>query len=197
MISEKNYNKLMERFGNIASWAIWQKRGETPKSNMGDLTIFDDPEILSKLNPNVVFVALNASGNHEDCLDKKRPWFNFHSTSPRAQSFKLREALYGTPLWGGYLTDIIKYHKEPNSSKVKKLIKTRPDIVDENIKYFMEELSYLGENPIIVALGTDSYELLKEKLPKSYQIRRMTHYSAQFKYKEVYAQEVANILKDL
>ena len=194
MISQYNYDFLKNHFGNVASWAIWREPGETPKSNMGDLSIFDDPDLLEKLNPNVVFVGLNASGKHENYLKTEQPWFNFHSGAPTSNSFKLRFALMGTALWGGYITDIIKFYKEADSTSVGRFIKQHPEIVKENISIFREELSLLNDRPLLIALGGKSYELLKEHLADKYQIEKMTHYSAQFSYRDIYPREVAEIL---
>lgn len=194
MITRQNYDALRARFGSIASWAVWREQGETPKSNMGDLSVFDDPDLLNKLNPGVVFVGLNASGKHEEYLRTERPWFNFHSGAPTSNSFKLRYALSGTPLWGGYITDIIKFHKEADSSSVGRFIRENPGIVRENIALFEEELSYLDPDPLLIALGGKSYELLTANLSGRYRIERMTHYSAQFPYRERYPEEIAGIL---
>ena len=31
-----------KKYGHYASWAIWAEVGDTPKSNMGDLNIFEE-----------------------------------------------------------------------------------------------------------------------------------------------------------
>ena len=38
----------------------------------------------------------------------QKPLANFHSPNHRALDFKLRFSFKKTPLWGGYMTDIIK-----------------------------------------------------------------------------------------
>ena len=65
MISRQNYNDLLERFWDVASWAMWLKPiGDRPKSNVGNLSIFNDPNLLEKINKGFVFVG----------LQKEVPW---------------------------------------------------------------------------------------------------------------------------
>ena len=60
MISKENYKKLLEKFWDVASWAIWMPAtAGYPKSNVGDLKIFNDPDLLKKINTGFVFVGLN------------------------------------------------------------------------------------------------------------------------------------------
>lgn len=51
MISETVYKNLQIEYGDMASWAIWKRPGSTPKSNTGDMSIWDDPNLLGMLNP--------------------------------------------------------------------------------------------------------------------------------------------------
>ena len=60
-----------------------------------------------KSNPNIIFVALNFS--RETVMED---FANFHDARHISQDFKIRYALKGTKLWGGYMTDIIKNFPE-------------------------------------------------------------------------------------
>lgn len=60
-------------------------------SNMDDLTIFDNENILLKLNPNIIFVGLNLSVS--DVVIN--PFENFYGSGGGA--FKIRYALKNTP----------------------------------------------------------------------------------------------------
>ncbi|MBQ1904737.1 MAG: hypothetical protein II168_10265, partial [Ruminococcus sp.] len=111
MINQNIYNELKERYWNVSSWTIWsQPIDNRPKSNMGSLDVFDDLDLLNKLNTRFVFVGLNGSGVHEGFYNPNKPWHNFHSDNPRGNDYKLRYALNATPFWGSYITDIIKYY---------------------------------------------------------------------------------------
>ena len=61
------------------------KETTPPRFNMGDLSILDsqqNPNLLSQLKPDVVFVGLNTSID----ITNLEPFSNFHPTSPYAQA---------------------------------------------------------------------------------------------------------------
>ena len=69
VIDLEKFNFIKKKYGQVASWAVWKEVGETPKSNMGDLSILDpqqNPDVLSELKPDIVFVGLNVSRNIGD-----------------------------------------------------------------------------------------------------------------------------------
>ena len=37
-----HFEKIKKLYGDYASWAIWAEEGDKPKSNMDNLSIFDD-----------------------------------------------------------------------------------------------------------------------------------------------------------
>ena len=107
----EKFNFIKRKYGKVASWAVWKEVGETPMSNMGDLSILDpqqNPDVLSELKPDVVFVGFNTSRD----ITNTPHFSNFHSNSPHAKDYKIRFALNDTELWGGYMTDIIKDYPE-------------------------------------------------------------------------------------
>ena len=186
MITREKFDSIKEKYGRVASWAIWAHEDKEPKSNMGDLTVLD-PEInknlLSELNPNVVLVALNFS---EDVNHK--PFENFHAGG-KFQDYKTRYALRDSPYWGGYMTDIIKNQPEKNSDELVKYLKTHPDEVQSNVESFRQELRDIGaKKPRLVAFGNDVYDILKRNLPE-FEIVKIPHY-AHFISKEKYREEV-------
>lgn len=197
MITQNQYERLKTEFGDVASWAIWmaQKPDGKAKSNISDLSIFDSKDILELLNPNFVLVGLNASV-HE--LPETKPWMSFHSADVRrSQDYKLRDVLLGTPLWGSYITDIIKNYPEKLSGKLRNCIKRNPEILVDNIKVFRQELEILGTKPTLIALGNDSYDLLAQTtLCEQFTIKRITHYAATIA-KQSYKDEVEKLLDDL
>ena len=187
MITREKFDSIKEKYGRVASWAIWAHEDEEPKSNMGDLTVLD-PEInknlLSELNPNVVLVGLNFS---ED-VDHK-PFENFHAGG-KFQDYKTRYALRDSPYWGGYMTDIIKNQPEKNSDELVKYLKTHPDEVQSNVESFRQELRDIGaKKPRLVSFGNDVYDILKRNLPE-FEIVKITHYAYRSINKEKYREEV-------
>lgn len=180
MITLEQYELLEKEFGTVSSWAIWAPQRDTVKSGTGDLSVFEDDNLLNQLNPNYVFVGLNASNTHvqqngraQECV-----WGNFHSSDNRRQhDYKIRYALMNTPYWGGYMTDIIKYHAEVDSSKVARFLKDNPQVVKENIDLFNREMKILGTVPTIVAFGDKTYDILETYLHGQYKIVKVKHYS--------------------
>ena len=189
MINKNSYYLLKEKFGDVASWAIWALPGEKPKSNTGDMSVFEnEPALLEQLNTHYVFVGLNASevenGNNS-------AWSCFHSKSPYQNDFKLRFALIGTDFWGAYITDIIKHFPKTDSGDVKKEIRKTPQLLEKNIKVFIDEIALIGGNPILVAIGDQPYEYLREleKYGCKHTIMKIPHYAKHIS-KENYRKQV-------
>ena len=194
MISKENYEIMKERYGNVGSWAIWMPAGSTPRSNTSDMSWVNDENLLQKINTGFVFVGLNWSSTHGDRSNVgKVSWGNFHSGYSLQNDYKLRYALQNTRYWGSYITDVIKLYEEVDSNKVKSFLNNNPGTIVSNIKSFEEEISYLGERPVLVALGSYTYDLLKRYLGSKYRIAKVKHYSFTIG-KEDYRKELLDIL---
>lgn len=176
MIDKETYLKIARKHGYYASWAIWAKQGNKPKSNIGDLSIFNinsNPQLLSVLNPNVIMVGLNFS---RDISGEN--FANFHDKRSKAQDYKIRYAFKDTKYYGAYMTDIIKDIEEVISGKVMSFLKENPQFVKQNISIFKQEIRDLkSENPTIVAFGDHSYSILNKHLKNIYKIIKVYHYS--------------------
>lgn len=194
MLTKEQYNKMKERYGKVSSWAIWAAQGDTPKSNVGDLSIFDDEKVLLMLNTGYVFVGLNVSGTEVNT--NITDWRNFHSPNPKHHDYKLRYALKGTPYWGSYITDVIKLHADTNGENVMSYMKKHPSELQRNLESFEEEIAFLGETPVLVAMGDKVYNILRDNLPKNkYKILKIKHYSFTIS-KENYRKELLLTLKE-
>ena len=76
------------------------------------------------------------------------------------------------------MTDIIKSFEEKISGNLMKYLSKNKQFEKENIEKFEQELIDIGSiNPIIIALGNDSYKILKRHF-KKYKIFKVSHYSA-------------------
>ena len=141
---------------------------------------------------------MNWAGGHGDQNKSGTiKWKDFHSDYQYQNDYKLRFALSGTKYWGSYITDIIKYYPETDSSKVVALLKRNPEIVKKNIADFERELYLLGEqNPILVAMGSASYNVLQTYLGDKFKIVQIKHYSFTIS-KENYREEVLEVLANL
>ena len=183
-ISKEKLIEIRKKYGLHASWAIWAVETDRPKSNMGDLSIFEDNSVLKQLNPNNILVAYNFS------VDGKvlHPWENFHGEN--GEAYKLRYALRDTALWGAYMTDIIKDFVDPDAESVTEYLKENPQVLIQNIERFEKEVADLGVNsPRLYALGNDVFEILKTHLSSRFRIHKITHYAWQ-RSKEQYREKI-------
>jgi hypothetical protein len=188
MIDRAKFEFIKDKYGHWTSWAIWAEVGDTPKSNVGDLSIFSGDEFLEQLNPEVVLVGLNISrGNIKFSLA------NFHDARSEATDYKIRHALKDTPLWGGYMTDIIKDFNEKESGKMMAYLRSNKEFERSNAKIFQEELNDLGSiNPTIIAFGNDAYSIILRNFKDQYKVLKVPHY-ANYTSKETYREQVTKI----
>ena len=188
------YEKIKSKYGSMSSWAIWSDQGENIKSNMGDISFFENPTIttLKLLNPNIILVGLNISKHIPKLFS------NFHPDYSSAQDYKTRYALKNTMFYGAYMTDIIKDFEEKVSGNLMKYLRKNKTFEKENIVKFEQELVDIGSNsPIIIAFGNDSYKILKRNF-KHYKIYKVSHYSRFInvdKYREEFKKLEIEILK--
>ena len=193
MISQNQFNFIKSKYQYWSSWAIWADQGDTPKSNVGDLSVLDpntNPKLLPTLNPNIALVALNISRG-----DITLPFGNFHDARSEATDYKIRYATNDTPLWGAYMTDIIKDFEEKISGKVKSYLRENRDFEKENVDFFVQELSDIGAtNPTLIAFGNESYDILKRNLNNEFKIHKIPHY-ANYSSKEKYRMQIKEAME--
>jgi len=186
MISKAVFDLVKQKYGYWSSWAVWAEVGSSPKSNIGDLSVFDTPNICESLTAEVIFVGLNISRGAI-----KEPLANFHDKRTEATDFKIRYAFKNTPYWGGYMSDIIKDFDQKESGKVAKYLKENKLFEDENVEIFRQELVDIGsKNPTLIAFGRDTYGILKKNFSDQYEIVKVPHY-ANYSSKETYRNEVS------
>ena len=177
MIDRNKYQHIRAKHGLYGSWAVWAKAGHAPKSNMGNMSIFEGQSILAMLKPEVVMVGLNLSR-----FTPLEPFRNFHDPNPRANDFKIRHAFEGTDYYGAYMTDIIKGVVEVDSKNIPNHLKKNPEVLHKSMETFREELRDLGgEKPLLLAFGALAHAVLAENLREDeyWKLIRITHYSHQ------------------
>jgi hypothetical protein len=186
-MNKLDFDKLKSSFGYCASWAIWSKASDTPKSNVGDLSLLNpdlNKNLLNQIKPNIVFVALNFSRE-----TTKEDFANFHDPRSMSQDYKIRFALQDSELWGGYMTDIIKDYPEKSSNKMMSFLKKDSTIEKDNCKLFIEEMDLLkSKNPKIIAFGNDAYLILTRNFKDKFNIIKVPHYAnyiSKEKYREL------------
>ena len=177
MITHKQYTYIANKYGHYASWAVWKEQGDKPKSNVGDLTIFDinlNPTILEILNPNFIMIGLNISRPIEFKFG------NFHDKRPQSQDYKIRYAFNDTMFYGAYMTDIIKDFENVVSGDVMKYVKANEDFERKNIERFIKEINDIGATaPTLIAFGNYTHSILTRHFEGIYPIIKFPHYSIQ------------------
>lgn len=191
MIERSRFDLIRERHGSYASWAIWASAGNTPKSNICDLSVLD-PEansaLLNTIHNDVVMVGLNISRFLSESFR------NFHDPNPHSQDYKIRYAFENTRWWGAYMTDIIKGIEIVKSADLLKLL--TPDLIKTNINLFLSELYDLGSTkPILLAFGIHVYQIIANYVPPGAyrQLVKITHYSHYInkeKYRETVLRQI-------
>jgi len=169
-IDNKIFEEIKEKFGSVASWAVWEKPNNNDLvSNMAAddvLNLDKNPAILNELRNDVIMVGLNVSVDLTDFT----PFQNFHGGKDAKahhntvrNASKIRYAFQNTPYYGAYMTDIIKNCTEADSRKVE----TTKEEFEHHFEVFREELKILdAKQPLIIAFGGDVYVHLKKYLNK-------------------------------
>ena len=195
MLSKEIYELMKSKYGIVGSWAVWTSASDTPKSNTSDMSWLNSENLLDTLDTGYIFVGLNWSSTHGDqTLGGTLYWTNFHSSYVYQHDYKLRYALTNTRYWGSYITDLIKFYYEVDSAKVKKELKQNPQLITDNIRSFEEEIGYLKENPVLVAMGSDTFNMLQKHLGHKYRVAQIRHYSSYIS-KDNYREEVLKALE--
>lgn len=191
-VTRELFETIKQEYGDCSSWAIWKEAVGKAKEGVSDLSIFDltiNGTNLNIFNKEIFLIGLNISKSIDP------PFSNFHSSYPYAQDYKLRYALKGTPLWGAYMTDILKNFEERDSSKVAKYIKNYPETLDSHFINFEREMKHLGvTKPLLFAFGGLTHNILKCRYQDSFRIIKLMHYSNKIS-KEKYREHVLEVLK--
>ena len=194
MVDRETFDRIKEKHGPYASWAVWSEPDGRPKSNQGDLTVLDpdrNPALLGMLRSDVVMVGLNLS------RDRPPPFGNFHDARAEGQDYKIRFAFTGTPFYGAYMTDIIKGVVMLKSGNLMRYLAADPHVVAESVECLLEEFDDLkSESPTVIAFGGSAHLLAAKHLPANRYSRlvRVTHYSdhiSQTAYRERVLSELA------
>ena len=192
VMDKQQFELIKKKHLSYASWAVWADVAEKPKSNMGDLSVFDldlNLGLLHVLKTNVVMVGLNIA-SFSRLLPE--PFRNFHDPNPSAYDFKIRHAFRKTDYYGAYMTDIIKRVGMLDSKDLLAHLKSHPDLIGQNIDFFREELRALNcSAPVILAFGAAVYNIIRENLRTAEysKLIKLTHYSHHVR-KEKYREAV-------
>ena len=205
------------KYGECSSWALWRigacenqrfapDPSDAPKfflnSFVRDLNkISSESEYESfaqQIQTETVLVALNFAERDERTKKATQglAFHAFHEETSLTSDHRLRDACLGTPLWGSYITDLVKFEdgvltpvRDSKATNIKQRLRNQ-DFLRDQVHGLCTELSELGcVNPTIVALGNDVYNALtqgrnnqsfntiRESLGTETRIIRLPHYS--------------------
>lgn len=193
MLDRQTFDRVKEKHGGYASWAVWAPPTSGPKSNTGDLSVLDpdrDPKLLETLRSDVVMIGLNLSRSMPE------PLGNFHDPSSKGQDYKIRFAFGGTPYYGAYMTDFVKGVVMLKSGNLMRHVANTRGLVAENVDHLLREFDDLeAGSPTVIAFGADAYLLAAKYLPTNRYSRlvRVTHYSHYISKEDYQARVLAEL----
>lgn len=212
------FEQLREQFGRCSSWALWDRDAPAvigwapapeaaPKFRLNsivprfnDIASAADFDLFQaqpkqRLRNDIVLVALSAA-QRSDAVEQATAGLTchaFHEEGGHSNDKRLRVACTKSPLWGSYLTDLVKKedgrvapYVEAVSGNAKKRLRDA-DFVAEQLDALIAELKLLGAaQPTIVAIGGTVYNVLNrpdhkariaQELGVEPSIIKITHYS--------------------
>ena len=195
MIKKENYAKLKEKYGNIASWAIWDKPCKSKKNDniSGEEWCLNDDELMKNIKTKYVLVALNPHGDEDAEQSKEHdnilPWSqNFHTS---ANDRKLRDAVRGTSFEGSYITDLFKRKPTNGEERLKKEI--NEDDEKKAVEELEKEMALISDKTILIALGDKVFNYLNKYLSGPYIIRKIRHFASRFLDPKEYHDEIVDL----
>jgi hypothetical protein len=190
------------KYGDVSSFLTWN-RDENDKNKIkrlekddytkrrdqiNDGHIYDwGEEKLSRITTDIVFIGENMSADGKPLSPEF--WFQ------NARRHKaIIQTFFGTEAEGAYFTDIIKTDRRileilndpSNGDEVKKTVLSRPDVQEDHLRLFNEELNFIGAvDPLLIIFGNYAEEILNQGLKKNilkessfYAIKKINHYSS-------------------
>ena len=131
----------MSAHSESASWAVWED---------DDISFPRQPQ---GLHTDAVLITVNRGGHGPDTAPLP-PWTNFHTARKHNDHF-LAVACRDTPLWGGYMTDLLEERQGRLAA-----VDTSDAVVDGDVTALAEELSQLqAKDPLVVLMGSVALSL--------------------------------------
>ena len=188
--SKEKLAQVADRYGWVASFAIWRPEGDRPTSGMSDTSVIHAS--LEKLHARIVFVGLNISKPITG-----EPFQNWHGGT---HDYKLRRSTAGTVAEGAYMTDFLKKLPEPKSNEAMRRVRQEPGLLDSNALSLREELQFAGAtgDTILIAMGGDAETLLRKSgFTKDFRVLRMRHYSDYSTKPDLHVAEFKDLIADI
>jgi hypothetical protein len=111
-VTQQQYDQSKQHLSECASWAVWGEK-------TGDLTVFDEPDVVSRLRKDVFLLGGNLGVSKGG---RTSNFSNFHTAGHRGDT-RLRKAITGTVLEGAYMTDVVKNYPTTDATKLQRAIR--------------------------------------------------------------------------
>ena len=169
-------------FNTLDSWALWdiptsdidQLDDEERQTRFGEVyqpNHFPKEQLTSDLEQALskvkfVLVGLNP-GNAGVTIDKKQDFLNFHGQK-KSLDYRLAAAVYGTPLWGAFMTDLVAINESKSDNVVSG---------EAEVKALESHLDQLGvsSRAVLVGLGDKTAATLRQFAQRP--VEKLPHYS--------------------
>ena len=148
----------MDEYRREGSWAVWEL------DTFGKLTgtvSFPMYQARAAMHGRTMVVSLNPGTDRVSETAATTPdWANFHNPASKHNDIFLAEALFGTPLWGSYMTDLHPTIAESDS----RLVRSKPDEIQIAVRSLIRQAQLLATVESIVCVGGKSYESVARHL---------------------------------
>jgi hypothetical protein len=109
MISEQNYNKLLEEFGDKSSFAIYKESKNNDKATSENISFEEAIRNNQKafINPSNIILMVNPSAKRKHSPDSNFSSFHHSNINDRHLRFlTMKSATFWRNLYGSYVTDL-------------------------------------------------------------------------------------------
>lgn len=112
-----------------------------------------------------VLVGLNP-GNTGVTIEKDQMFLNFHGKK-KSMDYRLAAALYGTDMWGAFMTDLVHV----NESDSNKVVASKEDVA--KLEQHLDDLT-IPKAAVLVGLGAATSSFLAEHAER--RVEKIPHY---------------------
>lgn len=179
MHNQNNLNNTINAYNTHDSWALWEvpteslsqksdqerqvlfgacyKENVFPIDALSDFKLSDVKYVLVGLNP----------GNEGVHTENGHQFLNFHGKK-KSMDYRLAAALYGTELWGAFMTDLVHV----NESDSNKVAASKEDVL--RLEKHLDELQ-IPESAVLVGIGAATSSYLEKYAQR--RVEKIPHYS--------------------
>ena len=151
MISDQNYKKLLDEFGDISSFAIYKESKNDDIATSDDISFEEAIRNNQKdfINPSNIILMVNPSAKREHSPDSNFSSFHHSNINDRHLRFlTMKSETFWRNLYGSYVTDLFPYVVESVMENLISGIKddNNKDYRKQSYKKLIEQLEILSKD---------------------------------------------------